>query len=586
MRAIIKFLSALLLLASLASAAPASADVNNFEFESFDASYELSLNESADNRPEMLVTETLVALFPEADQNRGIRRDIPAKSYGSLPGLIEVLSVTNENGVEREFEETSDGEFVSLAIKASDDSFVHGRQTYVIKYKQSWVVANYQDSSGFDEFYWDVNGTGWLQPFGRVSATVTLDESLASHVLSDKASCYQGESGSKTSCDKLQVKPGVLSFSAQNLEAGENLSVAIPFAPNIINTSGPKVDGTPSWLSFMICGPLLLLILAWAVYYRIAKIKNQGKKAFIYAQYQPAEQPGLLTTGLIAGKPAHLLQACIVELAVLKVVEIEPTVHDDKTFVIRRTNVTHDDDGLLRVLGLAKAGDQITLGRYADKVQNAAVSEALPVFIAERKNALTAGGYFVKRSLGMPAIVFVSSLAVFAAWLVASVSLDSQTDAGYSIAPIFSLLPFAVTYWLLLSKRALSAKGVEVVNHLSGLELYIKLAESDRLAFLQSPKGALLKESELSGKKVLKLYEDVLPWAIMLGLQKEWSNLLVDLYQKQDTASNLALNALIVSNLTNFGGAVSSSLSVSSSGGSSGGGSSGGGGGGGGGGGI
>jgi uncharacterized membrane protein YgcG len=183
-------------------------------------------------------------------------------------------------------------------------------------------------------------------------------------------------------------------------------------------------------------------------------------------------------------------------------------------------------------------------------------------------------------------MVFAGSLAVFVTWIVATVSLDSQTDAGYTLAPILSLIPFAAIYWLLLSKRALSAKGVEVVNYLSGLELYIKLAESDRLAFLQSPKGASLTESELAGKKVLKLYEDVLPWAILLGLQKEWSALLLNQHQQQNVASNLAVNALIVSNLSNFGSAVSSSLSVSDSGGSSGGGSSGGGSGGGGGGGI
>jgi hypothetical protein len=87
MRAIVKILSALLLIASISWAAPAIADVNNFEFESFDASYELSVNKAADNRPEMLVTETLVAVFPETDQNRGIRRDISRGPGFSLFGL-------------------------------------------------------------------------------------------------------------------------------------------------------------------------------------------------------------------------------------------------------------------------------------------------------------------------------------------------------------------------------------------------------------------------------------------------------------------------------------------------------------------
>jgi len=582
----LKILSSLLVAASFWWSSPATADVNSFEFESFDARYELSLNQEADNRPEMLVTETLVAIFPQSDQNRGIRRDIPESSYGSLPGLVKIISVTDEAGNEREYEESTEDGFVSLAIKASDDSFVHGRQTYVIKYTQAWVVANYQDSSGFDEFYWDVNGTGWLQPFGRVSATVNLDAALAANLVADKAACYQGESGSKTPCQSLQVKGSEFVFSASDLAAGENLSIAIPFKPNSVNTSGPKVDGTVWWWVFVVAAPLLLLILVWAVYHRTFHIRNQGQKAFIYPEYKAAEQPGLLASGLISGKSAHLMQACVIELAVAKVVEIEPTSEDNKTFTIRRTSLQHSDESLLQVLGLVEAGDQLTVGRQADKEQNKIVAGAVPKYFAERLKQLESEGYFMKRSLRLPSGVFGVSLIVFATWIVASISLDAQTGAGYTIAPLVAFIPFTVIFWLLLTKRALSTKGVEVVNHLSGLEMYIKLAESDRLAFLQSPKGAQLKESELPGKKVLKLYEELLPWAVLLGLQKQWSALLLSQYQKQDDNSNLALNALFASNLANFGSAVSASLSVSSEGGSGGGGSSGGGGGGGGGGGI
>jgi uncharacterized membrane protein YgcG len=158
-----------------------------------------------------------------------------------------------------------------------------------------------------------------------------------------------------------------------------------------------------------------------------------------------------------------------------------------------------------------------------------------------------------------------------------------MTEASYLAGPILTFLPFSVVYWLLVSKRRYSQKGKAVLAHLKGLEMYITLAEKDRLEFLQSPKGASLKPSDVSGRQVLKLYEDVLPWAILLGLQKQWGQVLTDLYKQQESPQWFIGTSFIPQSLSSFDRALATSLAVSSTGGSSGGGSSGGGGGGGGG---
>jgi len=188
--------------------------------------------------------------------------------------------------------------------------------------------------------------------------------------------------------------------------------------------------------------------------------------------------------------------------------------------------------------------------------------------------------------LGVPAIVFGLAVIVFAAWVFFALVLDAETAAGFTIWPILTLVPFSGIYWLLLSKRALSAKGSEVLTYLKGLEMYIELAESDRLAFLQSPKGASLKASEFGGKQVLKLYERVLPWAILLGLQKEWSAVLAVHSEQSGVPLTIAGGTIWATNLSGLDAALTASLASSESGGSGGSGSSGGGGGGGGGSGI
>ena len=581
-----KLLAALVVANLLMPGQIASADVNDFSFESFDAVYELSQNKDFDNRPEIHVTESIVAIFPEIDQNRGIKRSIPSSSYGVYPGLIEIHSVTDENGAARDYEVIEEEGFNNIYIKNDDDSFVNGRQTYVIEYTQSWVIRNFQASSGNDEFYWDVNGTGWLQSFGRVSASVKVDKELQANLLTTAVACYQGLSGSTKSCDVKKLSAGQMYFAASNLMPGENLTISIPFTAGAVNTSGPNVDGTASWIFYQIAALLALLVLAWAVYFRIYRIRSRGKNQFTVPEYKPAPTPTLLDTSIISRKSSHLIQALIVELAVKKQIEIEAVTGDDKSFILRRTSSALDQDGVMAALGLSQSGAETRIGSSADDAQNQLISVSLQKLIAGKVRAVNSGGYFSKRALGLPALGWLVGLALYIFWIIVALQLDQMTGAGYVAAPILSFLPFSVVYWLLVSKRSYTAKGSSVISHLKGLEMYIELAEKDRLEFLQSPKGALLKPSELTGKQVLKLYEEVLPWAILLGLQKQWGQVLTELYREQGSPSWFSGAPFMTQSLSSFGQALSSSLATSSSGGSSGSGSSGGGGGGGGGSGI
>lgn len=58
------------------------------------------------------------------------------------------------------------------------------------------------------------------------------------------------------------------------------------------------------------------------------------------------------------------------------------------------------------------------------------------------------------------------------------------------------------------------------VDHLWGVHDYVRLAEKDRFAMLQSPSGALA--TPVGDLEVLKLHERLLPYAVLFGLEKEW----------------------------------------------------------------
>src|SRR4051794_3643349 len=76
--------------AALPPVAALPGDAGNFSFRSFHSDYRLG--RAADQHATLAVTETLVALFPQSDQNHGIIRDIPA-TYGSADLQTEVASV-------------------------------------------------------------------------------------------------------------------------------------------------------------------------------------------------------------------------------------------------------------------------------------------------------------------------------------------------------------------------------------------------------------------------------------------------------------------------------------------------------------
>ena len=593
MKKTIQLLIGLFLALVLTPLSPSAADVNDFSFESFDATYEISVNEQEDKRSEMVVTEKLVANFPLIEQNRGIRRSIPLISYQLFPGLIEVLSVTDEAGKARDFEQTIDSEFLHLAIKSKDDSYVFGKQTYVIKYKQNWVITNWESGDRNkepSEFYWDINGNGWLQSFGRVSATVILDQALSQNVILKSVRCYEGDFGATGSCKISQPSESTYVFSSTDLKSGQTQTIAIGFNPGVANVDGPQAVDSPYFIWFLLTLFALVAILIWAIFYRVTQLRNLGKTSIIVPQYQPPKSPDLAVSALVSRKSAHLNQASVIELAIKNLIEIEQVAESKKdNFILRRTSEVATNPNqleLLTALGLSKAGDEVNLSSDMDATEQAALSKRLLAVKSKITRQVNSGGYFKKRALGIPALVFVGALATLSGHIISALGLASDSVYDVSAVPVLLGMPYLVTYWLILSKRVMTAKGVEVDAYLKGMKMYIELAEKDRLDFLQSPKGAGLKPSEIEGRTVLKLYEEVLPWAILLGLHKQWNGVLNTLYEKDSTPVWFVGAPVFSQSFSSLDRILAQSLSVDSSGGSGGGGSAGGGSGGGGGGGI
>ncbi len=167
--------------AALLPASAASADVDDFSYSSWVSDYRVSLD--ADGHAVAHVTETVVAEFPQTDQNKGIIRGYPERYEGA--GLsLRILSVKDAEGRDVPFEtESEDG---MLLVLTGDDDYVHGSNTYVIESTMRDFMIHGSKSRN-DEFYWNLLPLNSTQAIGRFRATVTFAPPLADALTGDTA---------------------------------------------------------------------------------------------------------------------------------------------------------------------------------------------------------------------------------------------------------------------------------------------------------------------------------------------------------------------------------------------------------------
>ncbi|RZT58272.1 putative membrane protein DUF2207 [Microcella alkaliphila] len=506
----------------LATPAPAHADTSNFTFDSFEADYTLSRD--ADGTSRLDVVETIVARFPEFDQNRGIIRAIPL-DYDGVPMAPEVTSVTDGSGASVPFESDERGAFVELAL--GTDDFVRGVQTYVISYTLENVVRSFDDTAS-DELYWDVNGTGWGQPFGEVSVAVTLSDEIAD-AFTGNAACYVGPQGSTDQCP-IDASATPITASATDLGPGETLSIAVGFAPDTFVTFEPPAPTPlPAWVPATGIA-IIVAALAALLAAIISAVRAPGgvpRTRALIPHYTEPRGIDILQSAHLVSRPDTAIPAMLVRLAVRKNLRILAYAATDSTapYTLQyRADAGADDLDRAALDALFGAdrqqGDLKPYGEY-----DATLTTALTGFSETAKRSLTEQG-FTERAPKRP----VASRLASALWLLLTLTFAANILCAVLFGESAILLVVAggiagisaiIASLLMLRPQQLTQRGRDAVDHLDGLRLYLTVAEEDRLRALQSPQGAERIDVG-NGRELVKLYEKLLPWAVVWGIEDQW----------------------------------------------------------------
>ena len=182
------------------------------------------------------------------------------------------------------------------------------------------------------------------------------------------------------------------------------------------------------------------------------------------------------------------------------------SVHDGDTIAVKRRTATPHTESLARSY----------------------VSQAIKMLKAKNLRE----GSTIQNSFGMVifmgAIFFVTfglMIGIFAYAFLSNYADNAFSNViGYPLVPNL-LAALYIIVWIVgtlvcavnAKYKKYTAEGLRAARELEGLRLYIDMAESDRLKFLQSVKGA-----DTSEKGIVKVYEKLLPWAALFGSEDSW----------------------------------------------------------------
>lgn len=566
------------------SAIPVHAlNLQNLTIRDFTINYELSRD--GDKRSHLTTTETITAVFPDYDQNHGIERAIP-RSYDSHPTNLDIVSVKKTDGSNWNYSTYESND--NLVVRIGDaDKYVHGVQTYVLTYTQRDVTKAFGDTAS-DEFYWDTNGTEWQVPIQNLKVLLTIDKAISSR-LTGKSACYQGAAGATDQCQINRTRNG-FTLQATNLQPGQNLTLAVGFKPTTFAKYEPSLWQrlvTIYTAVFWIVNVVAVGIMIWLIARWSRWAKRSKDVGTIIPEYLPPTEASVTTAASLSTPKGSVFTAQLLDFAVRDYLKIYQT--KEKSFF----RAAEYDIEIVKDIASLKAeereiledifGGSTAVGqRLALKTLKNNTSVYSRTTDNDKKlKKLVRGEYGLRQKNTDQSAWFKGT-----GWILLAAAIV-LLNPGLLVAAITSFI-LGYTLW------PLTDKGLAMYRYLEGMKLYITVAETERLKMLQSPEGAL----KIGGtdpndpSQLVKLYEKVLPYAVLFGQEKEWTKRIGDIYESSHTqpswyaGNNSVFNAVVFSSAMNgFSTSASySSASSSSSGGSSGGGSSGGGGGGGGGG--
>ncbi|MBF8280942.1 MAG: hypothetical protein HW383_715 [Candidatus Magasanikbacteria bacterium] len=479
----------------------------------------------------LTVKETLWLYFTE--ERHGLIRVIPVVyDTGSWRGKmnlrLKVTSATDAEGRPLTYSTSKVGR--NLEIKIGDPAvLIKGSQTYFITYTVERGLLFFPDHY---EVYWNATGNDWDSVIRRAGATVHLPE--ASDVGIETA-CYTGVFGSQISNCSAKITNNTIHFETT---APEAMTIVVGWPTLGTGAAAGKINypavAKPSWKKLMVWfvednWPVALpvIVLAFMFFAWRSKGKDPQGPAVVVAQYEPPTvganakdlmRPAEVGFFLQNKLSADAVSATIIDWAVAGYIHIRQKGEGEEAWK------------LPPFLVVKRPPAEGALREYEQKLWNVIFKGKQPVdgeIIVDMKSLKHVMSNTVEQMSSLLNEWTVSAglrdKKVWSArgpYIIIAVLISFASLFLIAFSPLLALMMFISALIIAIFGMVMARvtiKGATVLNHLKGLKLFIKTAEERRLEW---------KEKE-------KIFETLLPYAMVFDLVQKWAKNFADVFEKK-----------------------------------------------------
>lgn len=468
------------------------------------------------------VHEKITVISQGRSIRHGIVREFPTRYKDYAGTYYEVhfaIKSIQYDGKAADYHTQSESNGIKIYIGEKDTLIATGKHVYDITYTTNRQLGFFRDH---DELYWNVTGTGWRLPIDYVQAEVLLPTTIPLSVL--EIGGYTGYQGEKGNDYTYRIENDHIIFSTtEGLARNQGLTIVVSWPKGFIQE--PPWYQKLYWffqdnlvIAWLLLGLLILIALNIYCYVKARRLNKSGT---VIPLFYPPEglTPSCVGYMKAMGFSERFLGADIVYLAVRGFITISYqagtwfggtyTLIATESVVKNNAELTAYDRTLLTELfghEDVQTGDEITINK-----KNAKTLQKVRALVL--KYCTNEVGSNIRE---LKTILYIG-YAVAILWLVTGIFMLPKMPLWVVIVFLYFLLSSLIVEWY----RVYTLQGRKLEDEIDGFELYLTTTELERMKIIGTPPT-----------KTPELYEKYLPYAMALGVEKQWTHQFASVFEK------------------------------------------------------
>ena len=466
------------------------------------------------------VTESITVHFLGGPWH-GLYREIPVEyvtpQQMNYSLFLKVSRVTDASGHDLKYESSRVRHYLKLKIFV--DNADNSVQTINIQYTVSDALKFFEDH---DELYWNITGDEWDVPINSASASI----SLPAEAKNIRTNVFTGSYHATGHAATAEVEGnGVEVHTTAPLAYHEGITVAVAFDKGAVRepTAADRLglflrSNWPLGLPFIVAAFMLYL---WWTRGRDPRLRP------IAAQYEPPDKLTPSEVGTLVDNSADMrdITAAIVDLAVRGYLVIQEQATDhlmglykntDYTFILKKSRnewaalKPHEQALLDGIFNSGSVDETVPMSSLHNQFY-----KSLPNIKGDILGSLVSAGYYNRRPDSVRANYLAAGIVLAALSVSGGAAIARNLGMApppFIIAGVLSGLVICAFGWFMPAR---TTNGTRALEGVLGFEDFLAHVESDRF-------NRMIKTPEM--------FEKFLPYAMALGVEKNWSKAFANIY--------------------------------------------------------